>query len=108
MSEAMNQRNPSAILGALARRYRKTEDAGFPDVLLFVIFAAGGLATGGVALLAYVPTHAVLVFAYLLAVIATLAVLLTIVVMVSGEENSEETDSSTAAAEGRARRVEPG
>jgi hypothetical protein len=65
------------------------------------VFAAGGLATGGIVLLAYVPTHAVLLVAYALAVAATLAVLLTIVAMVTGEDTSAQSDPSTPGREER-------
>jgi hypothetical protein len=92
--KVMKQVSPSASLRGLARRYRRAEDAGFPDVLLTVVFAAGGLATGGIVLLAYVPTHAVLLVAYALAVAATLAVLLTIVAMVNDEEAPADSDPS--------------
>ena len=82
--------NPSAALRALARRYRRAEDAGFPDIFLIVVCAAGGLATGGVALLAFVPTHAVLVVAYIAVLATTLAVLLTVLAMVNGEGRERE------------------
>jgi hypothetical protein len=86
----MNHLNPTAALRALAQRYRQAEDAGFPDTLLIVVCAAGGLATGGVALLALVPTHAVLVVAYFAVLATTLAVLLTVLAMVTGVESESE------------------
>jgi hypothetical protein len=54
----MKDRNPSTHLRALCRRYRQAEEASFPDIFLIVIGVAGGLAAGGVVLVAYVPTHA--------------------------------------------------
>ena len=91
----MKHLNPSEALRTLARRYRHAEDAGFPDIFLIVICGAGGLATAGVALLAFVPTHAVLLVAYVLVLATTVAVLVTVVVMVNGEE-SEGARSRTA------------
>jgi hypothetical protein len=93
----MKHVDPSAALLALARRYRRAEDGGFPDAFLIVVCAAGGLATGGVALLAFVPTHAALVIAYVAVLATTLAVLVTVLAMVNGEErdgmvNGEERD----------------
>jgi membrane protein implicated in regulation of membrane protease activity len=93
----MKHINPSAALRMLARTYRRTEDAGFPDLFLIVVCAAGGLATGGVALLAFVPTHVVLLIAYVLVLATTSAVLLTVLVMVNGEEG--ESDRSRAVPE---------
>lgn len=83
----MKHLNSSAALLALSHRYQQAEDAGFQDVFLIVVCAAGGLATAGVALLAFVPTHAVLLLAYVLVLGTTLAVLLTVLVMVNGEES---------------------
>ena len=74
------------------------ENAGFPDVLLAVVFAAGGVATAGVVLLAFVRTHAMVVVALVMAVAATVAVLGTIGVMLSAEEaavGSPDTDMTT-------------
>lgn len=99
LRHVMNQVNPSAFLSALARRYSKAEDADFPDLFLIVLCTAGGLATGGVVLLAYIPTHAGLLVAYALAVATTLAVLLTIVAMVNAPETASEGDPATAASE---------
>jgi hypothetical protein len=93
--------NPSTHLRVLARRYRQAEDAGFPHIFLIVNCAAGGLAIGGVVLLAYVQSHAMLILASVLAIAAALAVLLTIVVMISSEEASAKRDEPTAASEKR-------
>ena len=87
----MLQLNRGTSLRSLARRYHRVEDAGFPDTLLAVVSAAAGLATGGVVLLAFVPTHAMVVVALVMAVLATLAVLATIGVMLSGEETASAT-----------------
>jgi membrane protein implicated in regulation of membrane protease activity len=95
----MKHINPSPALRTLARMYRRTEDAGFPDLFLIVVCAAGGLATGGVALLAFVPTHATLLVAYVLVIVTTSAVLLTVLVMVNGEEG--ESDRSSVVREDR-------
>jgi hypothetical protein len=83
----MKHVNSSRALHALARRYRRAEDAGFPDAFLIVVCAAGGLATGGVALLAFVPTHAVFVVAYVAVLATAMAVLITVLAMVNGEEH---------------------
>jgi hypothetical protein len=97
--KVMKQRSPSASLRALASRYRQAEDAGFSDAFLMVVFAAGSVATGGIVLLAHVPTHAVLLVAYALAIAATFAVLLTILAMVNGDDPPAECDSSTTGRE---------
>jgi hypothetical protein len=86
----MKHVNPSSTLRALARRYRQAEHVGFPDLFLIVVCGAGGLATAGVALLAFVPTHAVLALAYVLVIATTLTVLVTVVAMVNGEERADD------------------
>lgn len=98
----MRDLNLSTYLRALSRRYRQAEDAGFPDIFLIIIGAAGGLAAGGVVLLAYVPTHAVLLVTYALAIAAVLAVVLTVVVMINGEDPSAKSDEPADAPEKRA------
>ena len=86
---------------SLAQRCRRAEDAGFPDVLLAVVSAAGGLATGGVVLLAFVQTHAMVAVALVMAVAATLAVLATIGAMLSAEETAMASpDTDTTAEQG--------
>lgn len=84
----MPQFNRETPMRSLATGYRRAEDEGFPDVLLAVVFAAGGLATAGVVLLAFVQTHAMVVVALVMAVAATVAVLATIGAMLSGEETA--------------------
>jgi hypothetical protein len=88
--KAMNPVDPSAAVRAFARRYRQTEDAGFPDLFLIVVSVAGSVAIVGVALLAFVPTHAVLALAYVLVIATTLSVLLTALAMVAGEERASD------------------
>jgi hypothetical protein len=72
-------------LERMGRRYQRAEDAGHRDVLLAVVFIAGGLATGGVVLLAFVQTRAILVLSLVLVVAATLAVLATIGAMLNAD-----------------------
>jgi hypothetical protein len=88
----MKQVDPSTLLRRLARCYQQAESRGFPEVLLAVIFAAGGLATSGVLLLAFLQTRAALVLAVALALAATLTVLLTIVAMLGADETSQPSD----------------
>lgn len=89
----------------LTNRYQRAEDAGLRDLLLAVLFAAGGLATGGVVLLAFVQTRAVLALAFGLAVAATLAVLATIAAMLGGEDSVHADDHAPAATDLPRRRL---
>jgi hypothetical protein len=72
----------------LAFRYRELEHAGHSEGLLVVVSTAGGLTVAGVALLAFVQTHAALILALGLMLLATIAVLVTVLVMVGDEEAS--------------------
>ena len=94
----MPQFNRETPMRSLATGYRRAEDEGFSGVLLVVVFAAGGVATAGVVLLAFVRAHAMVVVALVMAVAATVAVLGTIGVMLSVEEAavaSPDTDMTT-------------
>jgi hypothetical protein len=59
------------------------------------------MAAGAVVLLAYFPTHALLLVAYALALAAALAVLFTIVAMVNGEVPRAESGTSVSGREKR-------
>lgn len=84
----MMQLNRPKVVRTLARRYQRVEEGGFRDLFLAVVIGAGGLATGGVVLLAFVQARAMLALVFVLAVTATMAVAATIAAMLRVEDTS--------------------
>lgn len=94
------------IVRRIAWRYQQAEH-GFRDLMLAVVCGAGGLAAGGIVLLAYFPTRAIMVVALLLAMLAALVVLGTVGAMLWAQDASPSTSAEAGAPEGNMQHHDP-
>lgn len=85
----------------LARRYQQAEDASSGAAFMMIVIGAVGLVTGGVVLLAFVPTRAMLVLVFVLMVTATIGVVVTIGAMLAVEDSSVGTREKLASEQRR-------
>lgn len=92
-------------LRTLAHRYVQAEDTRWGDLFMAAVFGALGLATGGVVLLAFVQTPAMVLLAFVLAVAAALAVLATMTAMLSGEGDAAASSDPSTTSERRPRQA---